>query len=279
VATLLVIGGTGFLGAQLCRHGLTNGWQVHATERERDRPGDLSDGIRWHSLDLRDADETTDFVERCGADLVINAAYQQNGPDVVPICADGPAAAARGATATGSRYVHVSTDLVFDGDLGRPYAETDPTSPIMAYGEAKLLGETKVLDTMPTAIVARTSIIYGDPAAPQEQLVQRALTDSSIAFFTDEWRSPVHVADLAAALFDLADSGVSGLVHVGSDERLNRHQFARLLAEHAGENPELLHHRTQDPALGRRPRDVSLDSSLAASTIGWALPGPSKRLR
>ena len=172
----------------------------------------------------------------------------------------------------------MSTDLVFDGALGRPYRETDEPTPIMAYGQAKLDGERSVLAALPTAVVARTSIIYGSPDAPQEQLMRRALDDASIAFFTDEYRSPVHVADLADALLDLAGTDASGVLHVASDSRVDRHAFACALARHAGFDDSRLGSRTQDPTLGPRPADVSLDSAQASAMLGRALPGPIERL-
>ncbi len=275
--SLLVVGGTGFLGSELIRQTEQRIARVHGTHRSRPIPDDVA-GAEWHRLDITDRAAVDQLVAETGADTVINTAYQQNGPDVAAICCDGAAALASACASAGARLVHVSTDLVFDGTLGRPYAEADEANPIMAYGQAKLDGEHAVLAAMPSALVARTSIIYGSDDAPQEQLVRRAVTDPNFAFFTDEFRSPVHVEDLAAALLDLARTDARGVLHLGSDSRIDRHHFASLLAQHAGLDTSALQGRTQDPSLGPRPADVSLDSTRAVELLGRSLPHPAVRL-
>ena len=57
---------------------------------------------------------------------------------------DGSRNLARAAAEVGARLVHVSTDLVFDGALGRPYTEDDEPRPIMEYGRQKLAAEEEV---------------------------------------------------------------------------------------------------------------------------------------
>ena len=278
MAVVLIVGGTGFLGAELVRRAARRGHTTHATHRQRPIAADVALTATWHPLDVTDAEAVAALVDAVRPDVVANAAYQQNGPDVDAICNVGAASLASACAAVDARFVHVSTDLVFDGTLGRSYTEADEPSPIMAYGQAKLDGEQSVLDALASALVVRTSIIYGSPDAPQEQLMRRALADDSIAFFTDEYRSPVHVTDLAEALLDLADTAAAGVLHLGSASRVDRHAFACALARHAGCDAAALGSRTQDPALGPRPADVSLDSSAAATVLGRALPGPVERL-
>ena len=57
--------------------------------------------------------------------------------------------------------MHVSTDLVFDGEKGEPYVEDDAPNPLSDYGRAKLDAERGVLEAHPGALVVRTSLIYG----------------------------------------------------------------------------------------------------------------------
>ena len=87
---------------------------------------------------------------------------------------DGSAAVA--AAAGEARLVHVSSDVVFDGRLGRPYREDDVVSPITEYGRTKADAEQVVLRAAPKALVVRTSLIYGGPgrpASPHETAARR----------------------------------------------------------------------------------------------------------
>ena len=96
---------------------------------------------------------------------------QQDAPTIV----QGSAAVAAAAHRSGARLVHLSTDLVFDGEQGAPYEEDADPRPVSAYGAAKLEAERIVARAHPEALLVRTSLLYGTPGR-QEAL---ALTDGS----------------------------------------------------------------------------------------------------
>ena len=60
-----------------------------------------------------------------------------------------------------ARFVHFSTDYVFDGTAGRPYTENDRTHPLGAYGVSKLAGELYAQAYLETPLVIRTSGVFG----------------------------------------------------------------------------------------------------------------------
>lgn len=272
---LLVFGGTGLLGSHICQESLAQSWDVVATYHST--TPDEQDGVDWRRCDITDPEKVQALVEDVHPDVAVNTAYVQSGAKVAATCADGAGNIALASVASDVRLIHVSTDLVFDGTLGRPYREVDHMSPISDYGRAKARGESLVRNADPNALVLRTSLIYGDPSAPQETLVRRAASGQDIAFFTDEWRSPVEVGRLAAAICTLATFDNSGILHIAGEERLNRLEFARLLATHLGLDSTGLVGRTRDPTLGPRPEDVSLDCSISKA-LGLAIPGPSNLL-
>jgi len=247
---------------------------VDATHLSSAAPADSP--ATWHRCDIIESLAVEAVIGAAKPTHIINAAYRQRD-QVSRICADAPDTIARAAVRAGARFVQLSTDLVFDGSLGRRYREDDPVSPLGDYGAAKVAGERRVVSADPSAAILRTSLIYGAASAPQEQLVQRALTEDGIAFFTDEYRTAVHVDDLAAATLDIAISDVAGVLHVAGTERQNRLEFARVLARALGLDSDRLIGRTQDPALGPRATDVSLDTTRSAG-IGISLPGPTARL-
>ncbi len=284
---LLVLGGTGFLGGRVAAIGVDRGFDVTAT-RHSSTPDDIASAVAvFEHCDLTNRPALDLLIDTVAPDVVVNAAYIQSGPTASVVCGDAAGWVGEACARNRSCLIHISTDLVFDGSLGRPYTETDTPHPLSKYGDAKLRGEQLVAAAHPSAVIARTSLIYGDSSAPQETLVGRALDptasgSSPIAFFTDEWRSPIHVDDLAAAVLDITtmldhDSNVDSVLHVAGAERVSRLRFAQLLSVSLGGDPEHLVGRTQDPKLGPRPADVSLDIS-AALELGLTLPGASDRL-
>src|SRR5204862_2310264 len=71
--------------------------------------------------------------------------------------AETPGAIASAISAGGPALVFISTDYVFDGQKGAPYAEDDAPHPVNVYGASKLEGERRVLAACPRSLVIRTS--------------------------------------------------------------------------------------------------------------------------
>lgn len=252
---LLVTGGAGYLGSELARRAVADGWAVTATwfGREPALPG--ADLVR---LDVRDADAVARAVADVRPDAVIHTAYRQN-EDAFATNVDGSAAVARAAC--DARLVHLSSDLVFDGRRGR-YREQDAPAPVNDYGRSKAEAELRVAAAHPEATLARTSLLYGgEEPGPQERLASRGGT-----FFVDEIRSPVHVGDLAEALLELARIDAPGPLHLGGADDVSRHELALLL----GADPARIQpgRTTAD-----RCPDVSLDSSRARALLRTRLRG------
>jgi len=234
---ILVTGGAGYLGSELCRQAVEAGHDVVATQLRRPAPFG-----RPLTVDLRETFAVPDV------DVVVHTAYVQADPEMIVHSTRNVAEAARG-----TRLIHLSTDLVFDGEHA-PYAEVDVARPVSAYGRAKLAAEGLV-----DGLVVRTSLLYGRPG-PQEALAHR---DGAV-FYTDEIRCPTHVCDLAAALLELAALEVTGVLHVAGPDAVSRLELARLLGARDPQGA---------PAPRGRARNVALDSSRAASLLATRLRG------
>ena len=263
---LLVVGGTGFLGRRLV--GLA-GREVTATRR-RSAPTDVA--ADWVHCDLSDGgDAAASLIERLRPAAVVNAAYVPDGPQLDAVTGVAPGRMAAACARVGARFVHVSTDVVFDGSTDRPYTEDDPTCPVHDYGRAKVAAEEAVLAADPAAVIARTSLLWGDRADPGPQVMMT--TDPDLTFFDDEFRNPLPVVALAEACLELARrDDITGLLHVAGADTVSRLEFARRVCGLVDVDPASLR-GAPTPEGSTRPRNCPLDSSRARARLRTPLPG------
>lgn len=283
--TLLVVGGTGFLGIHLLRAAEDAGFQPVCAAR---RPSSLVFGSfrALDATDLGDVERALDEIEPRG--IVFAAAMAR-----IADCEREPARARRlnaevpGEVATiarerGLRLVHVSTDLVF-GSRRAPtsgFTEIDEPAPVSVYGVTKAAGERGVLDAYPAALVVRLPLLCGDShgrgLGASDSVVASVARSERPRLFVDEWRTPIDVAVAARALVELVDSDLHGLLHVAGPARMDRHELglrALRVARHADPGA-LVEAAERSGEHGPRPPDVSLDASRARALLRTLLVEP-----
>ena len=222
-------------------------------------------GTSSAELDITDRAAVLAYVMAYRPSVVVNCAYR-NGSWA--ICADGAAYIAVAATAVGARLIHLSTDALHAGRRA-PYLDADPPTPVHTYGAAKAAAETAVAAIDPSAALVRTSLIIGDHRSKQITLALDLATGRRDgALFTDEFRCPVAVQDLAAAVLDLAAGDYAGLINVAGPQAMSRAEMGRLVARRHGLDPYRIPTCTiAEGGLGARPANVVLDSSRAAAIL------------
>jgi dTDP-4-dehydrorhamnose reductase len=294
----LVLGATGFLGVHAVRAALAAGRAVvWSSSRSAPPPGLGLEGLPSVAADLGLAGEPARLVERVGPGVVLSCAALSRGGD----CEQDPARAARlnaevpgelaaACAAAGARLVHVSTDLVFDGEPPRAagYREEDAARPLSVYGRTKLEGEEAVLAADPGALVARLPLLLGPSLGrglgASDSLLAAAARGDTASLFVDELRTPLDVREAAAALVELAAGGASGRLHVAGPERVSRHALGVLVLRAAGlraaERERVMRavRRADFDLSPPRPRDVSLDATRARALLGAPLSSPWRAL-
>jgi dTDP-4-dehydrorhamnose reductase len=269
---LFITGGTGYLGGALLR--LATGRYELGASYLSQLPG-TSPPVTWASLDVRDPQAVRATLADFRPDVVIHTAFVQYGPNLMAITAEGSGHVAAAAAALGARMIHMSSDVIFDGERAGPYTEDDQPSPISAYGEAKAAAEDLVAAAHPGAVIARTSLIYG--FAPIDRQTRFALEIAAghrpDRLFSDEYRCPIYVDDLAAALLELAEIDYAGVLNVAGAERVSRYEMGTLLTRALGHDPARITSGLSADSPVRRPRNCALDTSRARRLLHTSLRG------
>jgi dTDP-4-dehydrorhamnose reductase len=235
---VVVFGGGGQLGIELCREYEKRSWKVIKYERQ--------------ALDITDSARVEDAVARQEAELVINAAaYNQ-----VDIAEKEPLAAyqanalavrniAMACRQSGAKLVHYSTDYVFDGTKGSSYIETDATHPLGAYAVSKLAGELYAQAYLDDALIIRTSGVFGPGGmfTPRgnfvEVMLRMAKNSQPIKVVMDHVASPTYAPAMAERTAEMVEKRLSGVYHLGGGEPVSWYQYARTIFDLAKLSPSL----------------------------------------
>jgi len=273
---ILIVGGNGQLGRGLAASA----------------PHDAE--IVSHDIDTLDiTDEAS--VRRCVAAvkpaLLFNAAAytavdKAESEEDIALAANGTAVGYLAAAARdeGARFVHVSTDFVFDGTQGIPYAPGDATNPVSAYGRTKLAGEQAA---GPDALTVRTAWVYAPNGGNFVRTMLRVMRERpEVRVVADQIGTPTYAPGLASALWTLAGKDLSGIYHYTDSGAASWYDFAVAIQEEALA-VGLLDHAvpvipiatSAYPTPARRPHYSVLDKSSTFAALGAPAPHWRTNLR
>lgn len=220
-------------------------------------------------------------------DVVFNAAAftgvdqaESEAAQAAAVNAEAPGHMAEAARAAGARLVHISTDYVFDGNCARPYRPDDPPNPLGVYGRTKLAGEAAVRAADPGALTVRVAWVYSNIGSNFVTGMLGALrARRHVRVVADQIGTPTRAQSLAAALWDLAGAGATGLFHYRDSGTASRHQFVLEIQEQAfalgllGEKIPVEAVGSADyPTPARRPLYSVLDATDTWRLIGGPPP-------
>jgi len=181
---------------------------------------------------------------------------------------DAPATIVKVCKEFGVKTVFYSTEYVFDGKKG-PYTEESIPNPISVYGKSKLEGEQLIQKMDDTALIIRTTVVYGpDPHkknfAYQMHKAATSTKQKPVFVPVDQISSPTYNRDLAKISILLVENNMSGIINVAGPDRMNRMSFAKKLIKHLHGDLKIIKPiKTKD--LGQaadRPLDAGLDISF-----------------
>lgn len=228
-------------------------------------------------LSITDADAVAELIASSRPEVVFNcAAY--NAVDraeserelAFAANAEGPYHVAATCRRHGVTLVHFSTNFVFDGTHDQPYVEADEPSPLSVYGQSKLEGERRALEAGPHLLIVRTAAVFGGPRSFPQRILDQARPGARLHVVADQRVNPTLAADLAVAAVELAEQGMTGIVHAVAEGCTSWDDFARaVLAERRVEVEVESVPSGAYPAVARRPQNGCLASTRINALRPW----------
>jgi dTDP-4-dehydrorhamnose reductase len=218
---LVIFGAGGRLGAALVR--------------EYARDFDVV-GFNHAQLDLGAPEQMRATLGGLDFDALINTAAQTNvdrcetyRDEAFALNGEAPRVLAEICAAKKARFIHISTDYVFDGEKREPYTEEDEAQPISVYGESKREGERRALEANERALIVRVSWVFG-PDRPSfiDWALTQAREHEEVKAIADKWATPTYTLDLVTLLKPLlADANISGLLHLANGGECSWQEYAQ----------------------------------------------------
>lgn len=232
-------------------------------------------------LDITNTAQVLAFMQAVKPDLLINcAAYtavdaaESNEEAAYAINARAVGQLADATQAVGAKFVHISTDYVFDGRGQKPYTETDAPHPQTAYGRGKWAGEKAVFSASERAFVIRTAWLYGESGGNfVKTILKKGRETASLRVVTDQRGCPTNAADLAWFLLLLAQTEGYGLYHCTGAGETTWYDFACEILRLANVSAEITPCSTAAyPTPAIRPAYSVLDCGKLEKTLGQRMP-------
>jgi dTDP-4-dehydrorhamnose reductase len=244
----------------------------------------------WQELDLSDLQNLADNITTISPDILINcAAYTAVDKAESEIeLADvlnhqAVAIMANWTFANNCKFIHVSTDYVFDGTSSIALNEDAPTSPINVYGKTKLAGENACLIENPKSIIIRTSWVYSSFGANFVKTMSRLMKEKdSLNVVNDQIGSPTYAADLAQAILDILNHSnwQAGIYNYSNEGEISWYEFALAIKKIGGFESKIIGvSSSQYQTQAKRPSFSLLDKSKIKATYSLVIPDYKVSLR
>ncbi|WP_114193579.1 dTDP-4-dehydrorhamnose reductase [Edaphovirga cremea] len=220
---VLLTGSKGQLGTCF-QDRLPEGWLILATDSD--------------VLDITDYAAVDKAVGEYRPDVIVNAAAY-TAVDKAEIDSElaerinvlGPKNLAAAAKKISARFIHVSTDYVFDGSAMAPYVETDVTNPLGVYGQTKLDGEIAASSELPDTIIIRTAWVFSEYGNNFVKTMLRLANDrDALSIVADQRGCPTYAGDIAQAIITLIQKEAEGgIYHYCGDKECSWYDFANAI--------------------------------------------------
>ena len=269
---VLVTGSAGLVGQQVVKD-LSNTHQVFSCYNESKPEYGYS-----VKMDLKNHEMISSILTEKKPDIVIHLGAMTG----VDLCEKEKTSAseintkateiiAKECSKLNSFLVYVSTDYVFDGNLGM-YKEDDVINPLGFYGKSKLEGEKVVQNFSTNWCIARTSTPFGLHPTKKSfpmWVIENLQKQKQIDVLIDQFTSPTYIPNLSRMLIEISERRITGIIHAAGASKISRYQMASMISDKLNLDGSLLKQISINKMkwVARRPKDSSLDVSRASSIL------------
>jgi dTDP-4-dehydrorhamnose reductase len=239
------------------------------------------------TLDITNPAQTSEFIKTTNPDWIINcAAYNlvdkaETEPErALLINATAVKNITEAILKSACRFIHISTDYVYDGLSNLPYNENIAPNPLSAYGRSKLAGEKYALMHQGSMII-RTAWLYSSFGNNFVKTIMRlAAEKESLTVVFDQVGTPTYAADLAGAIMNIV-SGVirnrlsmnPGIYNYSNEGVCSWYDFACEIVKEAGLSCIIQPVLTKDyKQIAKRPDYSVMDKSKIKENYGLSIP-------
>lgn len=276
---ILLTGASGLLGYAFAQAASRRGHHIVGLVHQFE--GQIPGLAEQQALDLSKSEAVERFVLDLFPDAIVNCAAVSlpHQCDAQPARSQAlnvtlPQQLAQLARHLFARFLHVSSDQVFDGAKA-PYAIADPVNPLNRYAQQKAEAEKAVLEDAPEqAAILRLPLLNGNSPRGSRSLHEGLFAQWSAgrpaSLFTDEIRQPCLADNAAQAMVELCErKDVHGLLHWAGQTALSRFEMGKLVLQRFGLPEHLIAptKRTDNPQTASRPENLSLDLQPLAGLL------------
>lgn len=268
---ILIIGASGLLGNRMMNL-WANDYSISGTYNRH-----KIDSQNAYSLNVLQKGAVSRMAKRIKPDLIVDTHgissvdyCESHKEEASRINVEGTKNIAEAAKDSGSKYVFLSTDGIFDGRKTGPYSESDEPHPLNHYGVTKLLAERAIESIDLDHMIVRTSTLFGkggsrQPPSFANWVIEQLGQSRSINVVTDQYSNPTYTDNLCEFILKLYERDTTGIFHVAGKDTISRFEFANRIADVFELDKSLIAPVTTE-ALGQRvkkPLRIGLDISKA----------------
>ena len=258
---IAILGGRGMLGTDLAKVCSRDEFDVKVL--------DLPEFDITNPQEFKEALNNTNIIVNCAAYTNVDGAESESN---LAHLVNAEAVGHLGAFVKeiDAWLLHISTDFVFDGRLGRPYVETDLPNPINEYGRSKLTGEHLLGQSGCRHCIMRVEWTYGQAGDNfVTKLIRLAKSKKELRVVDDQTGSPTATTEVARVILKLLSVKPEGLFHFASNGYVSRYEMAEFIFDKLSMDVNLLACKTSDFAsAAERPLNSRFDCSKIKALLG-----------
>ncbi len=280
IDSLLVFGGGGFVGGNLCTIALRCGARVHIADS---KVRDAIPGAEWHQVDITDTTQVKGLLTELRPNFVVDLAAvsdidlaEKNNHIAHSINVTAAETVAKGCAELGAHFLYFSSDAVYSGAEG-PYKERHALDPVNYYGRSKKEGEAAISAALPDATLVRISLALGFPVTDGNSffasLVNKLDAGNTVSAPADEVRTPLDVLTISEAVLELLEQKHAGPINLGSTSSMDRAALTRRAAELLGyPHASIDDGPAEKPGRAPRHKNGIIDVTAAQLLLTTTLP-------